>query len=828
MTGPTLQGMRSVLRDLRAGELWVLVSAVCIAVAAMTAVGFFTDRVGQAVAMRSSEVLAADLVIRSNRAVPEEYLRDADQRGLATATATSFPSVVVAGQASTLADIEAVSNRYPLRGEIRTSVTPYGDTRREKTGPGPGEAWADPKLLAGLDINTGSVVRVGALDLIVTRVLDYRPDQGWSFVDLAPTLLMNEGDVVATGLIQPGSRVTYRQMFAGPRAAVKDFREFVQPRLGVSERIRDLEDAGPQIRRALDRAHRFLGLAALVAVLLAAVAVAMTAARYARRQIDPIALMKAFGASQSYLLRMTCAQLAVIGLIGGVLGTGLGYVAQGGLSWLLADIAGGALPPPGSRPLAGGLVLAMVVLAGFALPSLIATRRVPPLRVLRRDVPAPPASTWLASGAAVAAVLGLMFWQVGDLRLTGWLALGIAVLTVALAGAALLLIWLAGRVRRSAAASWRYALAGLARRRSDSVIQVVAFGLGIMVLLLLAVVRGDLLGEWRASLPDTAANRFLINIQPDEVQAVANFFADQGIGATLMPLVRARLTRIDGRAVDEMEFSSERARRLADRESNLSWAVRLREDNKITGGAWWGDPPQPGQVSVEEDFARDLGISLGDRLEFDVAGETFTATVTSLRAVQWDSFRPNFFMLFSPGTLDAYPRTHIGSLHVGRDSGGVLLELIKRFPSITVIDIDAMLGQVRRVMDQAAMAVEYVFLFALAAGVAVLFAVVESGRDARRFESALLRALGARRRQVLAGTVMEFALLGALAGLVAAGGAHLSGVILASRVFGLDYSAGPSLWLIGAAAGLLFVGGTGFLATRSVVSQPPVLVLRRF
>lgn len=828
MTGPAYQGVRSVLRDLRAGELRVLVGAVCIAVAAMTAVGFFTDRVGQAVAMRSSEVLAADLVIRSNRTIPEEYLRRAGEAGLATATATSFPSVVIAGQASTLADIEAVSGGYPLRGEIRTSATPYGDTRLETTGPGPGEAWADPKLLAGLDLSVGSVVSVGALKLVVTRVLDYRPDQGWSFVDLAPTLLMYEGDVVSTGLIQPGSRVSYRQMFAGPRDAVQAFREFVEPRLGVSERIRDLTDAGPQIRRALERAQRFLGLAALVAVLLAAVAVAMTAARYARRQIDPIALMKAFGASQSYLLRMTCSQLVSIGLIGGLLGTGLGYVAQGGLSWLLSDIAGGPLPPPGPRPLAGGMVLAMVVLAGFALPSLIATRRVPPLRVLRRDIPAPPVSTWLASVAAVAAVFGLMFWQVRDLDLTGWLALGVAVLTMTLAAAAVLLIWLTGRVRRSAAASWRYALASLARRRSDSVIQVVAFGLGIMVLLLLAVVREDLLGAWRASLPDSAANRFLINIQPDEVQAVEKFFADHGIDATLMPLVRARLTRIDGALVDEMEFSSDRARRLADRESNLSWAASLREDNELTSGTWWGESPQPGQVSVEEDFARDLGIALGDQLEFDVAGETFTATVTSLRAVQWDSFKPNFFMLFPPGTLEAFPRTHIGSLYVGRDNGGVLLELIRQFPSITVIDIDAMLGQVRRVMDQAAMAVEYVFLFALAAGVAVLFAVVESGRDARRFESALLRALGARRGQVLAGALLEFSLLGTLAGLVAAGGAHLIGVVLAGRVFGLDYTAGPSLWFIGAAAGLLLVGGTGFLATRSVVSQPPVLVLRRF
>jgi putative ABC transport system permease protein len=827
VTGPVLQGIRSVIRDLRAGELRVLVGAACVAVAAMTAVAFFTDRVGQAVATRSSEVLAADLVVRSNRPIPESNLVRA-AIGLVTATGTSFPSVVVAGAATALADIEAVSGGYPLRGRLRTSLTPYGEARPMESGPAPGEAWADPKLLARLDIHQGSVVGVGALTLKVTRVLDYRPDQGWSFVDLAPTLLINEMDVAATGLIQPGSRVTYRQMFAGPRDALQEFRSYVEPRLGVSERIRDIQDAGPEIRRALERAQRFLGLAALVAVLLAAVAVAMAAARYARRQIDPVALMKVFGARQSYLLQAACSQLAAVALISGVLGVGLGYVAQAGLSWLLADIAGGPLPRPGLRPLAAGLVLAIVVLGGFALPSVIAVRRVPPLRVLRRDVPAPPPSAWLLFGTAAAAVLGLMLWQAGDLRLTGWLALGVAGLAVALMVAALVLVWMTGRVRGSAGASWRYALAGLARRRADSVIQVVAFGLGIMVLLLLAVVRDDLLGEWRATLPESAPNRFLINIQPDELNEVEDFFVARDIAASLMPLVRARLTLVDGRPVDDMDFVSERARRLANREANLSWATTLQDDNKLEAGVWWGDPAEPGQVSVEADFAREIGITLGDRLEFDVAGETFAATVTSLRSVQWDSFRPNFFMLFSPGTLEAYPRTHIGSLHVDRDDGDVLLELIRRFPSITVIDIDAMLGQVRRVMDQASMAVEYVFLFSLAAGVAVLFAVVESGRDERLFEGALLRALGARRRQILAGALIEFSLLGTLAGLVAAGGAQLGGAMLADRVFGLDYAASPWLWLIGAATGLLLVGGSGFLATRSVVSQPPVLVLRRF
>jgi putative ABC transport system permease protein len=822
------QGIRSVLRDLRAGELRVLIGAVTIAVAAMTAVGFFTDRVSQAVAIRSAEVLAADLVLRSNRPIEDTFLRRAEALGLATAKAVSFPSVVVAENATSLADIEAVGDGYPLRGRLRTSETPFGETRTESGIPEPGEAWADAKLLARLGAEPGAVLGVGAARVKVTRVLDYRPDQGWSFVDLAPTLLLNERDVEATGLIQPGSRVTYRQLFAGDAPAVARLRSYMEPRLGVSERIRDLSDAGPEIRAALDRAQRFLGLAALTGTLLAAVAVAMAAGRYARRQIDPVALMKAFGARQSFLLRAALSQVAAITFIGGLGGVALGYLSQAGLALLLSDLAGGNLPAPGPRPVVGGLVLAGVVLTGFALPSLVAIRRVPPLRVLRRDLSPPPPSAWLIYGTAVAAVLGLLFWQVRDVRLTAWLAFGVGLLALVLAAASMALIWFAGRVRGSAGASWRYALAGLARRRRDSVVQVVAFGLGIMVLLLLTVVRNDLLLEWRATLPENAANRFLINIQPDEVAQVWDFLDAKGIDVVLMPLVRARLVSINGTSIGNLDFESERGRRLADREANLSWSATLQEDNRLVEGDWWDETTSAGQVSVEQDFAVDVGIALGDRLTFDVAGETFSATVTSLRTVQWDSFRPNFFMLFPPGSLDIYPRTHIGSLYASPQDGAKLLELIRAFPSVTVIDIDAILGQVRRVMDQAAMAVQYVFLFSLAAGVLVLLAVVESGRDERLFESALLRALGGRRRQVLAGAVIEFSVLGALAGLLAAGGAQACGALLSDQVFRLEYSANPWLWLIGSVAGLLLVGGSGFLATRSVVSQPPDLVLRRF
>ena len=821
-------GLRSVLRDLRSGELLVLVAAITLAVAATTAVGFFTDRVGKAVVIRSAEVLAADLVLRSNREIKPDYIDHAHSLGLGTATLTSFASVVLATDAGALADIEAAGSGYPLRGELRTSLVPYGETRVEESLPAPGEAWADPRLLARLAVEPGATVTVGSTALLVTRVLDYRPDQDWSFVDLAPTLLINLADVEATGLVQPGSRVTYRQLFAGNPADVRKLRLFMEPKLDVSERLRDLSDAGPQIRNALQRAERFLSLAALAGALLAAVAVAMAGRRYAIRQTDSVALMKCIGVSKNFVLGVGLVQLVSIGIVAGCTGVVAGYVAQYGLAVLLSGVAGGPLPAAGFNPAVTGLGLSLLILAGFALPTWLQLRHVPPLRVLRRDVGPPPKSALLVYGLAVVTVLLVLYNQARDASLVAWMAGGIIVGAMVLAAAGGVLVWLGTRVRGSVGVAWRYAISGIARRGRESVLQVGAFGVGIMVLLLLTLIRGDLMAEWQASLPQDAPNRFLINIQSDEADDVQKFLNTRVDAASLVPMIRARLVEIDGKPISDMQFQSERARRLADREANLSWTGSLRDDNEVVEGEWWGPTPAAGEVSVEVDFARDLGVELDDRLTFDIAGERLDARVTSLRTVNWESFMPNFFMVFSPGTLEDYPRTHIGSIFVRDEQKGLVLDLVKRFPSVTVIDIDAILGQVRGVMDQAARAVEYVFLFALAAGIIVLLAVVEGGREERLFECAVLRTLGARRRQVLAAAAIEFTMLGFLSGLLAAVSASVIGSLIASRVFDLELSVDPWLWLAGVLTGVVVVGATGFLATRRVVDHPPREALRNF
>jgi putative ABC transport system permease protein len=817
-------GLAQVGRELKSGEVRVLAAALALAVAAMTAVGFFTDRVAQGVQARSAEVLAADLVLRSNRPIAPAQEALARDVGLATARTASFPSVVLAGDESALADIEGVTDAYPLRGALRVSSAFDAESVTVNAVPPPGEAWADPRLLARLGAEVGQVVQLGRIELEITRLLDYRPDQGFSFAELAPTLLVNYADIEPSGLVAPGSRVSYRLLLAGNAGALADYRNRVE--LGVGERLRGIEDAQPEIGNAVERAGRFIGLASLVSALIAAVAVAMAARRFASRRMDTVALMKCVGAPRRFVLTAMLVQLLVVGLAASLVGLALGWLAQEGLVRILADLVGDELPPPTLAPAVGGLVLAAIVLAGFALVPIIELCRTPPGRVLRRDLLPPAAGPLVLYGAAVVGVLALLTWQVRDATLVGWLALGTAAVMLGLAAGGWLLVQAASRLRGGGAA-WRYGLANVSRRGRDSIVQVGAFGIGLMVLLLLTLVRSGLLEQWRATLPADAPNRFLINIQPHEADGVSRFLAERFGAGELVPLIRARLTEINGQPVAQIEFSSPRAQGFIDRESNLSTAADPAPDNRIVAGRWWplGDEAE---VSVEVDFARDLGIRLGDRLGFDIAGEQLDVKVTSLREVQWDTFNPNFFMVFPPGLMEGFPMTYISSIYVDRSLRGDVLDLVRSYPSVTVIDIEAAIAQVRDVMDQASLAVQYVFLFALGAGILVMLAVVQSTREERLYESAMLRTLGARRSVVLAGVAVEFAALGLIAGILAAAGASGVAWLLAQRIFQLEFAPDPMVWVAGILAGLFVVGGTGVLATRSVVTHPPANVLRGY
>ncbi|MBT8087326.1 MAG: FtsX-like permease family protein, partial [Gammaproteobacteria bacterium] len=588
------------------------------------------------------------------------------------------------------------------------------------------------------------------------------------------------------------------------------------------------EESSERAYSAADRAQRFLSLTAVISLLLSAVAVAMSARRFAHRRMDTVALMKSLGATQRFVISVALIQLVLLGVLGVAAGSVVGYAAEEFLSSLLGDLLADDLPQPGLRPVILASGSAMLLLVGFALPSLLQLKNTPPLRVLRHDAVPPTPSRLLVAGLSLAAVAGLLYRSVGDPRMLLILIGGILVIAAALYLVGRGLVAVIGRSRSGVGVAWRYGLANVSRRGRDSAIQVVAFGLGLTVLLLLTLVRTDLLEGWRKTLDEDAPNHFLINIQPRERESIAALFERNGMPAPgFTPLVRARMTTINGESVKERDYPNEDGRWLANREANLSWAANISSSNELVAGEWWpedyGGAPL---ISIEEESAVNAGVAIGDEMQFLVAGREVNATIASIRRVNWDSFQPNFFILLSPGALDDMPTTYIASMKIETEKRPMLVELARAHPSVSVIDLDAILQQVRGIIEKASLAVQAVFLFTLAAGIAVLFAAVQSTIDERRFESAMLRALGARRRTVFSGVMAEFAALGLAAGVLASAGASIMAAVVSVQLFELPYQFSPLLWVVGLAAGVLVVCVSGYFAARSAVNAAPVEVLR--
>jgi putative ABC transport system permease protein len=820
--------LRNLWRDMKSGEVSVLLLALTVATASLTAVGFFTNRITQGVRAQAGEVLAADLRLESSHPLPERYAQAAKEQGLTTAQIWSFPTAVFKGEASQLVSIEAVSGGYPLRGHMRIADTPFGAARLTTSIPGSGEAWVDARVMAQLALTVGDALRIGEANLRITQVLDYRPDQGTGFVSLAPAVLMNISDIDATQLIQPGSRLTYAALYAGPAAAVAGFRDWLTANKSAGERLRKVDDSSRQLTAAIDRASRFLSLASLASVLLAAVAVAMGARRYVARHIDAVALMKCMGAAQSFVLAVSVLELAILAAAAVGVGAVTGFLAQQGIAWLLRDLIRTELPPASLAPLLVAFVTVTAILIGFALPPLLQLKSTPPARVLRKTVTAPPLRYGITYLLALAALVAILWVLVHDSELVFTVLAGVIAVAAVLALAGIALVRLTGRLRGGVGVAWRYGLANVSRRGGSSVVQIVAFGLGLMVLLVLAVVRSDLLADWRHSLANDAPNNFLINIRPEERQPLEDYLSAHHLGNPVMyPMVRARMTAINDTPAEKLQFKDDSGRSFLEREQNLTWSEDLMPDNQLIAGRWWSaaDRGKP-LVSISSEYQEALHLKTGDRLRFDVAGETLSVEVASIRKIRWDSFRPNFFLVFPPGLLDGAAGTYMTSIYLTAAERPALHGLVRRFPTVSVFDVDAILRQIRDIMDRASLAVQYVFLFTLAAGVVVLLAAVQSTRDERRYESAMLRTLGASRGTVLQGIAAEFCALGFLAGILAAIGASAIGMVLARRLFSLEYHFDPLVWGIGLVCGTLLVGISGTLATRRVVATPPIVSLR--
>ena len=830
---------RQTLRDFRAGELRLLVVAVLLAVAALTAVGFFADRLSQGLARDARQLLGGDAVIASDKPLPPAFAEQAAALGLRTATTTSFPSMARAddahGGATRLVSVKAVSDAYPLRGTVQVRTAPDAPLVAADGAPARGRVWVDAALLDALQIAVGDPLLLGDAALVIDRVIAIEPDRGTGFLSFAPRVLIHEADLAATALIQPASRVTYRfAVAADGRTATADVRRFVtwaqqqvESQRLRAVRVESLESGRPEMQLTLDRAEKFLNLVALLAALLAAVAVAIASRDFASRHLDDCAMLRVLGQSQRSIALAYGIEFVVVGLAASAAGVALGLAVHQVFVVLLAGLVDAALPAASAWPALFGVGVGLTLLVAFGLPPVLQLARVPPLRVIRRDVGALKPASALVLAAGTLGFAALLLAVSSDVKL-GLIAVGGVAAAVAVFA---LLSWLAvlaleRAVPEARAPRWLVlATRQIAARPAFAVLQVSALSVGLLALVLLVLLRTDLIASWRQATPPDAPNRFVINIQPEQGEPFRAALADAGVARyDWYPMIRGRLVAINGRAVNPDDYADERAQRLVEREFNLSHAAAMPAHNQLAGGRW--TPGEADGISVEDGLATTLGVGLGDTIVFDVAGIRHEGRVTSLRKVDWSSMRVNFFVMFPVAEMPGLPATTISAFRAP-ERPGFDNALSRQFPNITIVDLSASIAQVQRVLDQVIRAVEFLFGFTLAAGLVVLFAAVTATREARAREFAVMRAMGAGKALLARVQRAELLGVGALAGVLASVAAVAVGWALARYAFQFEWSVKAWVPVAGGVAGALLALAAGWWGLREVLRRPVIETLRR-
>ena len=829
---------RMTMRDWRAGELRFLLLALMIAVAALSSVGFFTDRLRSGLQRDAHQLLGADLLLSADKNLPPAWRTEAQQRGLQTADTVVFASMAIAGEGDAarthLVSLKAVSASYPLRGTLLLQA-PGGETKPQVSGnggPAAGTVWLDASLQQALGLQLGEQIRLGEQRLRFVAVIANEPDRGAGFMNFAPRAMIALSDLAGTNLVQHGSRVTYRLLMAGMPTAIADYQKQLQQNIASSQQkgisVESLANGRPEMQATLDRAEQFLALVSLLSAMLAAVAIAMAARRFMLRHLDACAMLRCLGLTQNQVTLMYLSEFFLLGVIGSVAGVLLGYAGHYVLLELLQQLVAKDLPAASCLPAVLAAATGLLLLLGFALPPILQLRNVPHNRVMRREAVPPQALSVLTYGLGLAMFVGLLLWQSADLKL-GLIIAGCFLAALALFA---LLALAALRVLKSArnlwqAASWRFAVTSLQRRPGATVLQIVALALGLMALLLLTVVRADLISAWMQATPADAPNQFVINIQPEQTEQIAARLARFG-APQMYPMIRGRLIALNAQPLTAAQYPEEQAKRMLEREFNLSTMVDLPPMNQITAGRWYDDAhAATAEASVEEGIAKTLHLKLGDVLRFDVAGQQISATITSLRKLDWSSMRVNFFVVINPRALSDFPQTWITAFHLPPGQTDFVNRLTLDFPNLTVVDVGAMLRQLQDVLDQVITAVEFLFLFTLVSGGLVLYAALAGTQDLRQRETALLRALGASRRQLSQAQWLEFLLVGSLAGFLAAAGASATGWGLARFSFHFPWVFSPVVWLVGIVAGAACAWLGGWLSLRQVLNQAPLLSLRQ-
>ena len=804
----------------RLAEMRLLFLALLVAVVAVTSVGFFTDRADRAMSAQATQLLGGDMVLVSSRSLDKNYLVEARQRGMGTAEVVSFPSMVSSGDKFQLAQIKAVSKDYPLHGKIETSLESAGEIEITSVNSlRDDEVLADGRLFVALGAKAGDMAQLGTSKIKLAKIIRKMPDQGSNAFQFAPKLIVPLEQLAATGLLSEGSRASYSYLFAGDAAQVKSFGSWLKPRLEKQERIRTLDDGLPAVQQALARGQRFLKMASLLAVILAGAGIALSSYSLTRREISSVAVLKTMGASRRQILIRYLGALVAVALLAAIVGAIIGYFVQSYLAIYLQSFVGQTLPSVGFLPVVIGIATSLIMALGFSAPHLFQLIKTSPIQILQRSNSVAKSSLVFPSFSLAFAVFLLMWLQTSDLILSAYLLVAVAIALGIFWIIALLML----KLVRKLAERWP-----LPKANQRMALMVVVFGVGLFSLLLLTTLRGDLINRWQASLPTDAPNHFLINIQPNEVEPLTKLLEKENVVTPIYPMVRGRLVEVNNKTItpdDEAFAENQRAQRLLTREFNLSANATLPEGNIIQAGQWFETGEENG-FSMEEGIAENLGVKMGDILTFDIAGQRLSETITSLRTVQWDSMKPNFFVMAAPSAFDGFPRTYITSVHLSEDNSNVIPVLVKQFPSVTDIDISAILNQVRELINKAAFAVQAIFMFTLVAGVVVLFSALQSQKALRRKEIAIFKSLGASRSLLRRNLLLEFAMIGGLAGFLAAILALIAANAAAYSLFDLSPELDLTLIAIGTFLGVVLVSVAGYINVRGLLSIAPVSLFR--
>lgn len=819
--------LRFLLRDWRSGELWLLVLSLFMAVSVSTAIAIFSERLQLALGRQVAEVMGADMVLRSPRPLSDGVVEALNDHSLKQATVLEFPTVLMVGDEMQLVAAKAVPNNYPLRGHVRIADEPFAEDRIATITPASGEAWLEPRLFPLLNVDIGDTIQVGETKLVITKAITLETDRGGDFYSFSPRLMFNLKDVDKTGVVQPGSRVSWKQLIAGESRDLRAFQTMVEPILDSSERLSMAEDNREGLRGSVVRLKQFLGLGSLAAILLAGVAVAMSSRRFAERRFDAIAVMRCLGAEQKQVMGLLVGELVLVALLVAIPGVVLGWVLQSGVVQLLKGVLPAWLPEAGFMPMLVGGATGIITLVGFGLAPLLRLQQVTPLRVFHRDLTPAQTDTWMVYGFSLSAMMFLLWYHTGQLMMTvGMILAGALVLTLVSLGIKACLGLVHKRLLgQGLRLQWRLGLKRLSQEQGQTSAQLLAFSLTFMAMAVVLLLRTDLLERWQQQLPEDTPNYFALNIQPSEVEDFRRFLERNDIESSqLFPIVRGRLTHINGIPAREAVSEEQRGHNSLNRELSLTWSDDYPDANKLVAGEWWQEKDED-ELSVEMSIVDHLGVGMGDELTFSISGREVKAKITSLRKADWESFRPNFYMIFPEKGLQNLPATWLNSFYLPAENRLLLNDLVREFPTITLLDLDAVISQVQAMVKQSTLVVEAMLLSLLLAGLLVLASAIESSLDARLHEGALIRSLGGSRRQLVQLQVGEFVVLGGLSGVIAAAGTELCNWWLYQYVFELSWQPALWLWLILPVAGALVIGLSGWLGVRRVIRQSPMAVL---